>query len=81
MSVVEETFPIDIKPAASKSVVAESLAQYNAMPHIPEINVPQTVPMANARLKILINVNLKQLTQHIFISSKVDNVTRHEVQN
>lgn len=34
---------IEIYPAANKSVVVESLAQYNPIPHDPDIIKPNTV--------------------------------------
>jgi hypothetical protein len=42
-SVVDAILAIEIYPAASRRVVVEFLAQYNPIPHVPEISKPKTI--------------------------------------
>lgn len=42
-SVVDAILAMEIYPADKSNVVSVSLAQYNPIPHVPEINKPKAI--------------------------------------
>ena len=73
---------IEMYPADSSKVVNVSLAQYNPIPHVPEINKPTTRINLHIMSFNRIAIGSKNVhTQKLFVADRINNRTCHDVQN